>query len=69
MARGKELSSQMRSRLCELHSIGYSYKHISEIHREIPLSTIKYTIRKEAIRNNNQSMSQSGALHKNSDEE
>jgi hypothetical protein len=69
MARGKELSSQMRSRLCELHSIGYSYKHICEIHREIPLSTIKYTIRKEAIRNKNQSMPQSGAPHKISEEE
>ena len=69
MARGKELSPQIRSCLCELHSIGYSYKHIHEIHREIPLGTIKYTIRKEAVRNNNQSMPRSGAPHKISEQE
>jgi hypothetical protein len=59
----------MRSCLCELYSIGYSYKHIYEMHREIPLSTIKYTIRKEAIRNKNQSIPRSGVPHKISEEE
>jgi hypothetical protein len=59
----------MRSCLCELHAIGYSYKHLHEIHREISLNTIRYTIRKEAIRNNNQSMPRSGAPHKISEEE
>jgi hypothetical protein len=59
----------MRSRLCELYSIGYFYRYIHEIHREIPLSTIKYTIHKEAIQNKNQSIPQSGAPHKISEEE
>jgi hypothetical protein len=69
MARGRELSPQMRSRICELRSIGYSYKHIHEIHREIPISTIKYTVKKEAIRNNNQSLSRTGTPRKLSEED
>lgn len=69
MPRGPELSPQMRSRLCELNSIGYGAKRISKIHPEIPLSTIKYTLRKEAIRKNNISMLRSGQPRKLSEEQ
>jgi hypothetical protein len=47
MARGKELSPQMRSRISNLHSLGYSYRRIHEVRQEIPLSTIRYTIKKK----------------------
>lgn len=40
----KELLPQMRSRICELYSAGYGYKRIHKIYRDIPLSTIRYTI-------------------------
>lgn len=56
----KELSPQMRSRMCELHSYGLSYRKIHELYLEIPLSTIKYTGRKEADRLNCVSLPRSG---------
>jgi hypothetical protein len=64
MPRGKELSPQMRSRICELYSIYYSTRRIHNIYLEIPVSTIKYTIQKEALRNNNQSLPQVGPPRK-----
>ena len=51
--RGKELSPQLRSRLCELKSTGWTYKKIKERHPEIPLGTIMSTIRSEKDRVNN----------------
>ena len=45
--RGKELSPQTRSRICELNSIGWGYKRIHNKHPEIPISTIKSTIYNE----------------------
>ena len=53
MARGLELSVQTRSRICELHYVGYGAKRIHSIHPEWPLSTIKTTLRREALRVNN----------------
>lgn len=53
MARGLELSVQTRSRICELYYVGYSAKRIHSIHPEWPLSTIKTTLRREALRVNN----------------
>jgi hypothetical protein len=59
----------MRSRICELHSIGWGAKRIYYLHREIPLATIKTTIRKEAIRKDNVTLPRSGAPRKISEEE
>jgi hypothetical protein len=69
MPRGKELSPQMRSRICELHSVRYSTRAIHNIHPEISLSTIKYTIKKEALQNNNQSLPPAGTPRKVLDED
>jgi hypothetical protein len=59
--RGKDLSPQLRSRICELRSIGYSYNRIHSIHRNIPLSTIISICRLEASRQDNCSKPRSGA--------
>lgn len=59
----------MRSRICELSSLGYSLRRIHAIHREIPLSTIRYTVKKEHTRLKNQSLPRSGTPHKLSDEQ
>jgi hypothetical protein len=59
--RGLELSPQMRSRLCELKSVGMSYSRIYAIHPEIPLSTIKSTCQMEARRVNCVSLPRQGA--------
>jgi hypothetical protein len=69
MARGKELSPQMRSRICELSSLGYSLRRIHAIHREVPLSTIQYTIKKESQRINNRPLPQTDTPRKLSDED
>ena len=60
MPRGKELSPQMRSRICELKSIGWGAKRIHKKHPEIALSTIHYTLRKETERINCASLPRSG---------
>src|SRR5271165_7318083 len=59
--RGPELSPQMRSRICELRSIGWSYQRIFEKHLEIPYSTIASTCQKERERLNNVSKPRCGA--------
>ena len=59
--RGPELSPQMRSRICELRSIGWSYQRIFEKHPEIPYSTIASTCQKERERLNNVSKPRCGA--------
>lgn len=58
--RGPELSPQLRSRICELHSIGWGARRIHKKHPEVALSTISYTIRKERERINNESKARSG---------
>ena len=52
MPRGQELTPQLRSRLCELKAVGWSTRRIQRQHPTIPLSTIKYTLKKEAERAN-----------------
>jgi len=60
MARGVEISPQLRSRICELRSIGYSCNRIAKIYRDIPLSSIKTICRRECIRVNNTTRPRSG---------
>ena len=61
--RGPELSPQLRSRICELYSLGYSYSFIAEKH-QITKSTVIKTYRLEAARVNNTTRSRSGAPRK-----
>lgn len=58
--RGPELTPQMRSRICELHSIGLGATKIHARHPEIALSTIKYTLKVEKKRNECVSRPRSG---------
>ncbi|EHK46442.1 hypothetical protein TRIATDRAFT_299102 [Trichoderma atroviride IMI 206040] len=67
--RGKELSPTLRSRICELHSVGYGYKRIHQMHPDVPVSTIRYTIKKEADRHDNKSMSRPGQPKKLTEEQ
>jgi hypothetical protein len=64
MGRGKELSPQTRSRICELRSLGWTPSRIHKKHPEIPLGTIKSTIRRKAFRNDNTTLPRSGAPRK-----
>ena len=64
-----ELSPQLRSRLCELRALGYSYPRIHNIHPEVNINTIKTTCRREASRVNNVSKPRSGAPRKLTDEQ
>ena len=57
--RGPELTSQMRSRICELSTQGFSRRRIVTIH-QLPLSTVSYTIKKEQQRVNCESLPRSG---------
>ncbi|KAJ5886319.1 uncharacterized protein N7473_008993 [Penicillium subrubescens] len=50
MARSKELTPTLRARICELHDIGWGYRRIQKRYPWIPLSTVRYTIIKEAER-------------------
>lgn len=56
----KELDPQTRSRLCELRSIGWSYRKIHSRYPHIPLSTIKTTVYREHTRDNNTTRSRTG---------
>ena len=67
--RRTELTPQLRSRLCELRSLKYTFSKIHSIHPEVPLSTIKSTCRKEHERTNNQSKRRPGAPRKLSEEQ
>jgi hypothetical protein len=58
--RGPELSPQMRSRICELSSLGWSYNRIHAKHPEVPRTTIADTCRQEAKRLNNFSQARPG---------
>lgn len=58
--RGKEPDPQLRSRICELKSIGWGATRIHRQHPEIPLSTIKTTLRRESERKNCVSKPRSG---------
>lgn len=67
--RGKDLSPQTRSRICELKAYGLSYKQIHAVHHNIPLSTIKSTVLLERKRNDNQSQPRSGCPWKLTEEQ
>lgn len=67
--RGPELSPQIRARICELRSIGWSYNKIHNKHPEVPRSTIVDTCRKEALRTNNESRPRSGTKRVISEEQ
>lgn len=69
MPRASETSPQLRSRICELRRIGFSYSRIHRLHPEVSRSTVVYTCRKENERDNNQSKSRSGAPRKLSAEQ
>ena len=64
-----ELSPQLRSRICELRSIGYSCNKIHKIHSDITISTIKTTCRRGKSRIDNKSKPRSGAPRKLSEEQ
>jgi transposase len=61
----KELDPCMRARICELHtSARWGYKRIHKAHPEIPISTIRNTIKKEQERVNQCSLPRSGQPQK-----
>jgi transposase len=59
MARGHELTAQLRSRICELRSIGYSYGQIATIHPKVKRSTIITTCRREQLQDDNKTQPRS----------
>jgi transposase len=68
--KGKELSVQARSRICELHTAaGYGAKKIHSLHPEWSINTIKTTIRRESLRNDNVTRKRSGMPRRLSDEQ
>jgi hypothetical protein len=67
--RGTELTPQIRSRICELRSLGWSYARIHEKHPRISTSTIGDTCRREIQRTNNVSLPRTGAPRKISEEQ
>lgn len=50
----------VRARICELHSIGWSYKKIHDRFPFISYSTVRYTIKKETSRSDQRSQYRSG---------
>ena len=60
MAGSKELTPAIRERICELYTIGWGYKRIHTRYPYIPLSTLRYTIKKESERREGVSKSRSG---------
>ena len=60
MARSKELTPAVRERICELHAINWGYKRIHQRYPAIPISTIRYTIKKEPERREGISKRRSG---------
>ncbi|ODA79535.1 hypothetical protein RJ55_05129 [Drechmeria coniospora] len=59
----------MRSRICELRSLRYSYRQIQAAHPEIKLSTIRYTCQIEAKRKECVSQPRSGRPRSLSEED
>lgn len=60
MARSNELTPALRERICELHAIGWGYGRVHKRYPWIPLSTTRYTIKKEQERRNGVSKPRSG---------
>jgi transposase len=69
MARGCEVSPQMRARICELRSIQWSYNRIHQKYPEIPLSTIKGVVRRASSQANFTSKPRSGRRRALTDEQ
>ncbi|WKT54047.1 hypothetical protein QSH57_004631 [Fusarium oxysporum f. sp. vasinfectum] len=70
MPRGKELSPSLRSRICELRRQVLTHSQIKKQYPEIPLGTIKTTLRREAQRGaDNASRPRSGAPRKLTEEQ
>jgi transposase len=67
--RRTELTPQLRSRLCELRSLGLSFSQIHRHHPEVCLKTIQTTVYRENHRINNESRKRSGAPRKLSEEQ
>lgn len=67
--RGKELDPQLRARIRELKSIGWSYRRIQNKYSDIPLSTIKSTILRDSLRLNNVSIPRPGRPKKLTEEQ
>ena len=67
--RGPELTPEIRARICELRSIGWSYGKIQARHPTIPRSTIASTCKKERDRVGQKSKSRSGAPRKITEDE
>lgn len=65
----RELSAQLRSRLCELKSYGLTYAQIYRAHPEIPRGTIRTTIYREHHRVDNKTKPRSGRPRKITEEE
>ncbi|KAL3707206.1 hypothetical protein TMatcc_005183 [Talaromyces marneffei ATCC 18224] len=66
----RELDPCMRARICELHTEAHwGYKRIHKVHPEIPISTIRNTIKKEQERINQRSKARSGTPAKLTDED
>ncbi|KAJ5899677.1 hypothetical protein N7495_004421 [Penicillium taxi] len=67
--RKRELDPFMRTRICELKNTAkWSYSQIHEQYPDIPISTIKSTVRREKFRVNNQTAPRSGRPRKNRSE-
>lgn len=62
--RGKELTPEIRTHICELRSIGWSYRKIQASHSTIPLQTIASTCKREHDRVGQKSKPRSGAPRK-----
>ena len=60
MPRGPELHVTMRERIYTLYDLGYSYKRIHRIHPEVPISTVKYTIRMRSKQDHQKSLPRPG---------
>lgn len=70
--KGKELTPQLRSRLCELHKTNkWSARQIQKVYPLIPMSTIHSTllVRQEANREDNISKRRAGRRRKLSEED
>ncbi|EYE93919.1 uncharacterized protein EURHEDRAFT_459298 [Aspergillus ruber CBS 135680] len=68
MSRGKELTPQLCSRICELRSIGWGAKRIHRKHPEIPVGTTRTTISREHLHDNKGTIPRSGRLQKLTEE-
>ena len=66
--RNTELSPQLRSRICELRSLGYKFSKIRDIHPEFSYKTIRSTCRREATRQDNSSKPRPGPPRKLTEE-